>query len=374
MKRYSISILIVGLLIVPEFCFALSLREETLSSVVQIIAISEEGEVMGGSGTTISKDGLILTNSHVVQDKETEKIFSSLTLCYTVSQYEPPKCAATAKVIATIPEYDLALIKPDKKIDEDGKVTKVNFNRFKKGKEFRFTPVLFKNPSTGILPNILDSVTAWGYPVVGGSTVTVTRGSVSGFSLVGEGAERIIKFLKTDVYINPGNSGGAAFDDYYAYVGLPSNAFQGQLGFIIPVNTAVAWLKDLDSKKIIQLSKIDSVTEMNFTFNDLHEGDPLLNIALQLRHLHLMEADKNGNFGPNDYLLKTDAESIITKMQDSPSVLAGSRNSPYINEQVFVQALNSATNSHSLTVGVNQPLTRSRAALYIFEALNNQQY
>ena len=44
-----------------------------------------------------------------------------------------------------------------------------------------------------------------GYPPLGGGTITVTRGIVSGFDEIGN--------LKTDAEINPGNSGGAALDD-----------------------------------------------------------------------------------------------------------------------------------------------------------------
>jgi S1-C subfamily serine protease len=76
-----------------------------------------------------------------------------------------------------------------------------------------------------------------GFPPLGGGTITVTRGVVSGFDEVGN--------LKTDAEINPGNSGGAAFDDLDSFLGIPSFIVageEGKLGFLISADRVKQWL------------------------------------------------------------------------------------------------------------------------------------
>lgn len=399
MQRYIIFLGSLLLLYIssPLQALGATLREELFSSIVQITAISETGEVMGGSGTTISKDGLILTNYHVITDAKTDLPFSTLTLCYNISQYEPPRCAASGKIVARIKEYDLALIRPDKKIDKNGVVTAASFSRYWKNSGNSFYAVPFKNPKTGILPAILDPITAWGYPIVGGSTVTVTRGTVSGFALEGDGENRIVKFIKTDVYINPGNSGGAAFDEYFSFIGVPSNAYTGQLGFIIPVNTVVEWMQYLEKKGILATANIDSVATMNFAYSDISENDHLQNIALLLRHLGIMNGFDDGTFKPDALL--TEAEALVSlvaaKRMNSNSThypmcshskgswyaraLCYSSNAGWIDEKKFHPdktitekefriLMKKAFMTHSPYRGSADPITRAQAA-YAFSEL-----
>ncbi|MBI5413669.1 trypsin-like peptidase domain-containing protein [Candidatus Peregrinibacteria bacterium] len=246
-------------LFLPEASAARIQKRDILSSVVQIITINATGDAAIGSGSTINGDGLILTNHHVVTDKSTGELATGISICYTVSQFKLPRCIATAKVIATNKEFDLALIVPDKKLGKNGSPTSTSFKEYWKKSGKKFFSIPFRNGKNFALPEILDRITVWGYPSVGGSTITVTSGFVSGFNVVEEGEDSLVKFIKTDTAINPGNSGGAAFDKKLSFIGIPSNAWPGQMGFVIPLQTAVEWFKALDAQKIIDIGSIDSM-------------------------------------------------------------------------------------------------------------------
>ena len=87
---YAISAGLLLLLTVPQNAFAINLREELLFSAVQIVGIDDTGAVSTGTGTTINKNGLVLTNYHVVANTDTNEIFPQINLCYTISQYLLP--------------------------------------------------------------------------------------------------------------------------------------------------------------------------------------------------------------------------------------------------------------------------------------------
>jgi hypothetical protein len=69
-----------------------------------------------------------------------------------------------------------------------------------------------------------DPLTILGYPGIGGQTITLTRGEVSGFTAeAGRGARA---FIKTSATIAGGNSGGLAADPEGYLIGIPT-----QLGY-----------------------------------------------------------------------------------------------------------------------------------------------
>jgi putative serine protease PepD len=76
---------------------------------------------------------------------------------------------------------------------------------------------------------------------VGGATVTLTRGTVSGF--LEDEAGRLRGWIKTDAEINPGNSGGMAINERGELIGIPTivvsgREVTGKIGVIRPINLA----------------------------------------------------------------------------------------------------------------------------------------
>lgn len=165
---------------------------------------SSDDETSLGSGVIVSRDGYILTNNHVVA--QAEQIVVALQ----------DGRRATAKVIGTDPDTDLAVIK----------IELINL------------PVLpFKNSPS----EVGDVVLAIGNPF--GVGQTVTQGIISATGRSGLGINTYEDFIQTDAAINPGNSGGALIDVSGNLVGINTAIFSrtgGSLGigFAIPARLA----------------------------------------------------------------------------------------------------------------------------------------
>lgn len=69
-----------------------------------------------------------------------------------------------------------------------------------------------------------DQLIVLGYPGVGGSTLTVTEGIVSGFEY-----DFGVRYIKTSAKIDHGNSGGLALLSSGCLLGIPTAASQGEL-------------------------------------------------------------------------------------------------------------------------------------------------
>jgi serine protease Do len=162
-----------------------------------------------GTGFFVSSDGLVLTNKHVVLEKDAEyRVVTSDNESYP------------ARVLARDPVYDLALVE----IEGDG------------------FPVLELGDSDKLVPG--QTVIAIGNALgqFGGS---VSTGIISGLSRIisayGAGYSDVLSdLIQTDAAINRGNSGGPLLDLNGQVVGVNvAMAKQAQnLGFAIPINQA----------------------------------------------------------------------------------------------------------------------------------------
>lgn len=166
-------------------------------------------EVGGGTGFIISSDGMILTNKHVVDDKEAE---------YTVLMNDGKKY--DAKVLATDPVLDVAVVKIEAKdlpVAEFGDSDSIKIGQ---------TVIAIGN-SLGEFRNTVTK------GVISGIGRTITAGSQSG-------EETIERAIQTDAAINPGNSGGPLIDLSGRVVGInTAMSREGQLiGFALPINEA----------------------------------------------------------------------------------------------------------------------------------------
>ena len=185
----------------------------------------EKRQVGGGTGFVISGDGLILTNRHVVQDKEAE---------YTVVLADGRSFSAT--VSAVDPLNDLGIVKieaSDLPVVELGDSETLQIGE---------TVIAIGN-TLSELPN------------------TVTKGVVSGLSrriVAGDGfgrSEVIEEAIQTDAAINPGNSGGPLVNLFGQVIGVNSAVRGGAegVGFAIPINTAKAAIDSFrDKGKIVR--------------------------------------------------------------------------------------------------------------------------
>ena len=173
--------------------------------------VPQEGQ---GSGFILTKDGLILTNNHVVGN-------SPQRLEVMLSNKHKYK----AKVLAADKGHDLALLK----IDAPDLI-----------------PVTLsdsRNLTVG------QRVYAIGNPF--GLNGTMTRGIISAIrSIRGPAGNPIEDAIQTDAAVNPGNSGGPLLNSHGDVIGITTmiasnGADQSSgIGFAIPINTARAVLDD----------------------------------------------------------------------------------------------------------------------------------
>lgn len=184
-------------------------------SVVQIIALVEiDGELVQGwwgSGTVVSEDGLILTNAHVVLSDRYYDV-EDLMVAITVAQDLPPEPMFYADILQVDANLDLAVIK----VRSDLNGGPPNFELL----EIEPVPI----GSSDAL-GLGDELIIIGYPSIGGQTITLTRGEVSGFTAEEPYGNRA--FIKTSATISGGNSGGLAATPQGEIIGVPTKLGSG---------------------------------------------------------------------------------------------------------------------------------------------------
>ena len=221
-----LGLVVVLALLLTAFAPALALDRQTrldvLSAAVQISWVIVEGDgaygVGVGSGTIISPDGLILTNCHVADPllfgmpAEQVPDIDYLGVSLTIRSDQPPQPAYLAEVVAADPILDLAVIRVAWELDRSA----VNADDLN-------LPWVEMGDSDGV--EVGDELNIFGYPGIGGETITFTKGVVAGFSL--DSAIDGRAWIKTDATIAGGNSGGTGVDEQGHLVGVPTRAGAG---------------------------------------------------------------------------------------------------------------------------------------------------
>lgn len=195
---------------------------------------TEEKEIGGGTGFFVSKDGMILTNKHVVMDKQAD---------YTVLTNQGEKLPA--QVLATDPFQDIALLKVnrDQTLNDQGKVEVKDFPVVELGDSDRLEPgqtVIAIGNALGEFRNTVSVGVVSGLK----RTVTATGGGM---------VEVLENLIQTDAAINRGNSGGPLLNLKGEVMGINTAMAQSaeNIGFAIPINKAK---RDIDQVK--RLGKI----------------------------------------------------------------------------------------------------------------------
>lgn len=166
-----------------------------------------------GSGSIISRDGLILTNAHVASPASKGGQDPDLLVIGIVqSEDQPPVYAYLAEVRAVDGYMDLAVIQITATLEGDS-VNPASLN-------LTFIPV---GDSDQV--HVRDHINIYGFPAIGGNTITYTSGSISGFAAEDQLGDRA--WLKTDATISGGNSGGMVANDEGQLIGVPTIAASG---------------------------------------------------------------------------------------------------------------------------------------------------
>ncbi|HMG02534.1 MAG TPA: trypsin-like peptidase domain-containing protein [Edaphobacter sp.] len=182
-----------------------------------------------GSGFVLTKEGLILTNNHVIGNAQRLEVMLS------------DKHKYKARVLAVDKNHDLALIKIDAP---------------------SLTPVTLSD-SRNLM--VGQRVYAIGNPF--GLNGTMTRGIISAIrSIRGPQGNPIEDAIQTDAAVNPGNSGGPLLNSHGEVIGITTmiasnGADQSSgIGFAIPINTARAMLDDYAKYGYVRRPTLDIQT------------------------------------------------------------------------------------------------------------------
>jgi serine protease Do len=180
-------------------------------ATVQILAlVQSDGSyqpVWTGSGSIIAPEGLILTNSHVVDDRYGD--YDVLGVALTGRTDQPPALTYLAQIAAVDYGIDLAVVRVVSDLDGNPVTPDLPFIQLADSDQVE----------------IGDDLRILGYPGIGGETITFTEGAVSGFS-----SERGVEgraWIKTDATIAGGNSGGMGVNTDGLLVGVPTRASAG---------------------------------------------------------------------------------------------------------------------------------------------------
>jgi len=185
-------------------------------SVVKIIAKAKHSsylrDLWRGSGAIVTPDGLILTNAHLVLPIPGARP-DVFVVAMTNDPAEEPVEAYFAEPILTDEDLDLAVIR----IVSD----------------LRYKPVDWKTlnlPAVTIADSnqvqLGDPLTILGYPGIGGETITLTSGSVGGFTSQRAYGDRA--FIKTSATISGGTSGGVVLNSQGQMIAVPTQLGPGQ--------------------------------------------------------------------------------------------------------------------------------------------------
>lgn len=198
----------------PEFVFAVT--NDQLKSMVQIICPTSLGYSVGGTGTIIRGDGIILTNKHVVEDAS-----GVCSIGITSSSLEKPSFLYTADILSVADKFDIAIL-----------VIKEKKSGFPYIDFYNSYSASRRNPSLG------EEIEILGYPGIGGTTITFTKGYVLGQeNIQSDYNDTSYWYTKTDALIAHGNSGGAAFYKDGVFAGIPTSVRKDDItaiGYITP--------------------------------------------------------------------------------------------------------------------------------------------
>jgi S1-C subfamily serine protease len=192
--------------VVPIELDSAGLNDEIIQSIVQVLQIGTSGPCSYGSGTVIDDGRTILTNFHVVSD-DPRCPSSSIEVAIVKAIDERPVPAFRATVISVDRDADLAILT----IEPIAGATS-----------------MLKPIRLGGKVNVGEEIFVVGFPAIGGASVSVAKGVVSGFT-----RDAGVSWIKTDASISGGSSGGAALNARGELIGVPTMASASEDGEIV---------------------------------------------------------------------------------------------------------------------------------------------
>lgn len=162
-----------------------------------------------GSGTIVSRDGLILANAHNTEVNET-CIGETLVIAITTDPNAPPTPQYRAEIVQADSGLDLALLRITRELD--GRLI---------DRETLALPFVELADSTAV--RIDETILVVGYPGIGNDPITTVRGTTTGF-VTEPRSPNDSAWIKTSAVIPGTMSGGGAYNQNSQLVGIPTTA------------------------------------------------------------------------------------------------------------------------------------------------------
>jgi hypothetical protein len=161
-----------------------------------------------GSGTIVSRDGLILTNAHHVLTGANCP-GDTIIIALNVRPGETPVPRFQADVVQADPGLDLAVLR----------ITRQTDGRLVDPSSLALPFVVLGSSSTVALD---DTISVVGFPGLGEDPLRLERGTISGFASEPSGGDQA--WIKTSASIPAVMSGGGAYNQQGELIGVPTTA------------------------------------------------------------------------------------------------------------------------------------------------------
>lgn len=172
-----------------------TINDLIVHSIVSIIVYENGEPCSGGSGSVVGDSKHVLTNDHVIASDE-ECTVDEIRVQTVKNSGDLPRDSFSAKVLVSDEDIDLAILEIEP-LNQNAPILR---------------PLELSKTNT-----VGQDIVVVGFPAVGGDSVTVSKGIISGFAF-----ENGVQWIKTDAAISGGNSGGAALDSKNRLIGVPT--------------------------------------------------------------------------------------------------------------------------------------------------------
>ncbi|MCI2160882.1 MAG: trypsin-like peptidase domain-containing protein [Oscillospiraceae bacterium] len=262
---------------------ATEIFQKVSPSVVGVVAEVSDGSgntgTSQGTGIIASSDGVILTNSHVINNSKKTKV---KVILQDNSEYE-------ASVKGYDKTSDLALLK----------ISAQNL-----------PAAVFGNADE---MQVGEKAYAIGNPGGIQYAYSMTDGIISALHRpITSHSENGITYIQTNVAINPGNSGGPLINDYGQVVGITSNKIMASgvegMGFAIPINQTADIINQLISNGYVNGRGRLGITVKNLSGWEQNAYD--INGGVYIYSINDGSPLKDTKANAGDILLQIDGEQI----------------------------------------------------------------
>jgi len=172
----------------------------TLSTAFVVIADDQDYICVSGSGAFVGDGSFVITNQHVIDTDGLDAGCDWLWVGFGEDPSAEPDTWYAAEVLWSDQEDDLAILELPELRAGETRPLQVRYDRLKLG----------------------DEISVFGFPGIGGDTLTLTKGIISGF-------DNEFGFYKVSAAINKGNSGGPVLDSQGRLIGIATAVFRSEI-------------------------------------------------------------------------------------------------------------------------------------------------